>query len=128
MGRREDLQRTIRRAERELAKLDALPDFDGMREGSVLALAVKYPAGQAYTYVGLKAGARWHFTGRNSPNGATGEQVIQWLTSDTRQVIAVTKIGDVQTVEVPTVDLGEILSGNVQEVGRAFRESGGTYR
>jgi hypothetical protein len=76
------LRASIRRAEAELAALEAVPDPAGMVEGTVLRWVRVYPPGQAarrglytpgdpftetaYTFVALKMAGRWYSTAQGS--------------------------------------------------------------
>lgn len=109
MGRKDEIRRRIEILNAELERLESLPDFDRLEDGSVLAVAVRHQGGRASQYVGLKEAGRWSFTGRNTPAGANGDQVAEWLTRAGRQVIVIEVIATLELVRVPAVDLGALL-------------------
>jgi len=119
MGRREDLRRQIERAERELAKLDALPDFEELPEGSVVALVVTLGRSRPYTFVGLKTAGKWYLTGHRSPNGATTAELEDWLTTQGRRLVGAKHLATVEVQTVGFVDLGAALLASIQEVSPA---------
>ena len=94
MGRKDDLRRQIERAERELSRLEAVPDLDAMADGTILAVVIKFPLGRSYTYVGLKTAQHWYLTG-NGPDKATGEQVADWLTGEGRRILTIAEVAQI---------------------------------
>lgn len=116
MGRKDDLRRQIERAEKELSRLEAVPDLDAMRDGTVLVVVITWLGSKPYTYVGLKTARHWYFTG-SGPDQATGEQVADWLTSKGRRVLNISVLAEIQVVQEPAVDLGAALLNSIRDLG-----------
>lgn len=113
--RKAELRAEIARRERELAKLDALPDFGELVDGTVVALMVTLGRSRPYTFIGFKTRDRWYLTGQRSPNGATSDELAEWLVSSGRRLEAATVLAEIETVAVGVaVDLGALL-GSIQE-------------
>lgn len=107
--RKAELRAEIARRERELAKLDALPDFGELVDGTVVALMVTLGRSRPYTFIGFKTRDRWYLTGQRSPNGATSDELAEWLVSSGRRLEAATVLAEIETVSVSAVDLGALL-------------------
>lgn len=108
--RKAELRAEIARRERELAKLDALPDFGELVDGTVVALMVTLGRSRPYAFIGFKTRGRWYLTGQQSPNGATSDELAEWLVSSGRRLEAATVLAEIETVAVGVaVDLGALL-------------------
>ncbi len=105
----EAAERTAERAGRELARLEALPDFSQAAEGDVLAILVEWPGGRrSYTYVVIKAGGRWFVTGQAGGKG--DEELTEFLVANRRNVVDIKYLATVLTGPVETMDLGAFMS------------------
>lgn len=142
-SKKAELRREIARRERELEKLETLPDFSAMADGTVAALAVRLGSSNPYTYVGLKTGNRWFLTGKTGPNGVTSDKLAEWLSTGGRELMAFLELAEIETaveavpVAVEVVDLGELLGSVLsqaerndltslnQQIGRAIRQGNG---
>lgn len=111
--RKAELRAEIARRERELAKLDALPDFEELANGSIVALSLTLGRSRPYTFIGYKARDLWYLTGRNSPNGVSSDALAEWLVSQGRRLEAAAVLAEIEAVTVD-VDLGALLD-SVQE-------------
>jgi hypothetical protein len=111
--RKAELRAEIARRERELAKLDALPDFEELADGTVAALYVTLGRSRPYVFIAYKVRDRWYLTGRNSPNGASSDELAEWLVSSGRRLEAAAVLAEIETVTVglSAVDLGALLAG-----------------
>lgn len=99
--RREALRAEIAQKEKELAKLEALPDLTALKEGSIVALFVQHGGNDRdpYTYVTYLTRRRFYLTGRTSPNGVDADQLATWLTTGGRRLVgmmpvAILEIGE----------------------------------
>lgn len=113
MGRKDEIRQQIAKLGRELERLEALPDGDAMANGTVVAVGISYPGGRLYHFVGLKAGGHWYFTGRNAPQQASWDNVMDWLTSGTRRVVAFAELARINvdtSAPSPVLDLGGLLA------------------
>jgi hypothetical protein len=125
VGRKEDLRRQIERAEKELAKLNAMPDLDAMNNGTVVVAALAYARSpQPYVYVGLKEGGRWYFTGRG-PHKATADEVIDFFATGTRKLMHFDVLGKVEVVRADVIELDATLLNAVREYPGGRRVSVG---
>lgn len=99
--KKDELRREIARRERELEKLENLPDFSAYPEGTVAGMAVRLGSSRPYTYVGLKTGGRWYLTGKTGPNGVTSDKLAEWLSTGGRELVAFLELAEIETsVEV----------------------------
>lgn len=137
MGRRDELrreltsahrtiarsQRRIRDAERELEELDALPDFEAMAAGTVLALTVQirrlhsFAPDQPVPVIALKDGrGRWHVTGYSG--AMDSGRLVDWLTEDGRRLIGAMELAVLEQVKVQVVHLDQQLLDLLQDTPR----------
>lgn len=129
-NRKEELRREIARRERELEKLDALPDLTQLADGTVLALFVAHGRSKPYTHVAFLTGGKFYLTGRTSPNGVSVDELANWLTTSGRRLVTAAVVGEISTVTVGVVafDLGEALldavtpNGDVRRRGSEWRD------
>lgn len=130
MGRRDELVREIERAaaeraaaEKELEKLNALPDFAAMADGTVFLTVVRLGGRAPYTYVGFKTKGRFYFTGSTGPNGVGVDEVQRWLTRAGRTLVAFQELAVVQ-VDTYLVgdpfDLAAALANGMRDANRAM--------
>lgn len=111
-GRKAELRREIQRRERELAKLDALPDFEELVDGTVAALMVTLGRSRPYTFVAFKTRSHWYLTGQRSPNGVTSDELAEWLVTGGRRLETIVVLAEIETVTMSVdVDLGSLLAG-----------------
>ena len=112
------LRRRIERKERYLESLDAMPDFDAMEDGTILAMTVTYGASKPYPVVAYNGGGKWYLTGEKSPNGITGDDLAEWLMSGGRHLRSAQPIAEftVQRVVPSAFDLTEAMLGAMREV------------
>jgi hypothetical protein len=111
-SKKEELRREIARRERELEKLESLPDLDDIEDGAVLALFVTHGASEPYTYVAYRTVGKYYLTGKIAPNGVSAEALGEWLTSSGRRLVAAIQIGSVTTEaigEQAAFNLGDAL-------------------
>jgi hypothetical protein len=112
-GEIEDLERAaeleLARKRRELARLEAMPDFGALVDGTVVALTVTYGRSRPYVVVGYKANGKWYLTGERSPNGVDSEELAHWLTTSGRRLGTAAVLAEIETVTVGTIDLSGLL-------------------
>jgi hypothetical protein len=113
-NRKDALRRDIERKQRYLASLEAMPDFSTLVDGTVLALAVTLGRSRPYNYVAYKAADKWYLTGERSPNGASSDDLTEWLVSQGRHLVAATVLAEIEQ-EIQVVDLGALLLASLQE-------------
>jgi hypothetical protein len=69
-------------------KLEELPNGRFLPNNTVLVLQVRFERNpRIYTYIALKVGGRWFFTGRG-PHEAGWGAVERWLAADDKTVVA----------------------------------------
>jgi hypothetical protein len=126
------LRNRIERKERYLETLEAMPEFDALGDGTILALTVTYGRSAPYPVVAYNGGGKWHLTGEKSPNGVTGDELAEWLMSSGRHLRTAQVIAEftVQKVEPPVFDLGEAMLTAMREFpavqfGNTYDESSG---
>jgi hypothetical protein len=107
--RKTELRTEIARRERELAKLDALPDFEELVDGTVVALMVTLGRSRPYTFIGYKTRGLWYLTGSRSPNGVSSDALAEWLVSSGRRLETMAVLAEIETTTISAVDLGAIL-------------------
>ena len=115
-SRKAELRAEITRRERELAKLDALPDFEALVDGTVAALFVTLGRSRPYTFVAYKARDRWYLTGQRSPNAASSDELAEWLVTGGRRLETMAVLAEIETMSVSAVDLGALLGMAAQRV------------
>jgi hypothetical protein len=113
--KREQLRREIARRERELEKLESLPDLSAMADGSIVALFVRHAGSKPYTYVAYLTRGRFYLTGKTSPDGVTAEELADWLTTSGRSLVGTMPVAILETGVVPAFDLGEALVNSLTE-------------
>jgi len=99
----------LARKRRELDRLENLPDFGALVDGTVVALTVTYGRSRPYVVVGYKTDGRWYLTGERSPNGVDSEELANWLTTSGRRLGTAAVLAEIETVTVGTIDLGAAL-------------------
>ena len=110
--RKAELRREIQRREHELAKLDALPNFEELVDGTVAALMVTLGRSRPYTFIAFKTRGRWYLTGQGSPNAVSSDELAEWLVTGGRRLETWAVVAEIETVTVGVpVDLGVLLSG-----------------
>lgn len=110
-----ELRHEIARRERELEKLEAMPDFSAMVDGTVAGMAVRLGSSRPYTYVGLKTGNRWYLTGETGPNGVSSDRLAEWLSTQGRKLVAFLPLAEIETqVEVIEVQVTEVEPINLE--------------
>jgi hypothetical protein len=102
-------QREVSRMRRELERLEALPDFGALVDGTVAGLTVTYGRSRPYVVVGYKTGGKWYLTGERSPNGVDSEELANWLTTGGRRLGTAAVLAEIETVTVGTIDLSGLL-------------------
>lgn len=118
--RKDALRKEIERKEAYLAKLEALPDFEAVVDGTVMVLAVTLGSSKPYTYAALKTAGKWYLTGTRSPNGITGDELAEWLVTQGRRFIGATVVAEVKDATTEVVNLGELLGQISEAAGQAF--------
>jgi hypothetical protein len=107
-SRKAALRREIAAKEKELAKLDELPDLTSLADGSIVALFVTHHGrSKLYTYVAYLTGGAFYLTGATSPNGVSVTGLADWLTTGARRLVGVAPVAVLETGVVPAFDLGE---------------------
>lgn len=128
-SKKEELRREIARRERELEKLDALPDLTQLTDGTVLALFVAHGRSQPYTYVAYLTGGKFYLTGATSPNKVSADELAVWLTTSGRKLIGLAVIGEVAVVGALAFDISEALLDSLAETAeKAFGRAGSERR
>jgi hypothetical protein len=109
----EELERAaemeLERKRRELARLEAMPDFGALVDGTVAALTVTYGRSRPYVVVGYKANGKWYLTGERSPNGVDSEELATWLTTSGRRLGTAAVLAEIQVESAYAIDLGAAL-------------------
>jgi hypothetical protein len=109
------LRAEIARRERELAKLDALPDFETLVDGTVAALFVTLGRSRPYVFIAYKTRDLWYLTGKRSPDGVSSDALAEWLTTQGRRLESVAVLAEVGVENLDVaVDLAVLLDG-IQE-------------
>ena len=110
----EELERAaeleLARKRRELERLEALPDFGALVDGTVLAMTVTYGRSRPYVVIGYKVEGKWYLTGERSPNGVDSDNLANWLASSGRRLGTAAVLAEIETVTVGTIDLGDLMS------------------
>jgi hypothetical protein len=107
--------RRVAGAEKALAKLDAMPDFDDMAEATIVGLVVTYGRSKPYVVIGYKAQDRWYLTGDSSPNKVTSEGLLDWLVTGGRRLIEAVPIAQFSVERVAPFDLGAAMLDAMRE-------------
>lgn len=94
----------IARAERYIESIEAMPDLDELVEGSVVAMTVTYGRSRPYPHVAYKGGGKWYLTGKNAPNGVTGDELSEWLMSGGRHLRMATILAEFTVEPVSQAD------------------------
>jgi hypothetical protein len=77
-----------RKIDRKMVKLESLPDGRLLPNNTVLVLRVRFERNpKIYTYLALKVGGRWFFTGRG-PHDAGWGAVERWMIADDKTVVS----------------------------------------
>lgn len=108
--KKQNLRDEISRRERELARLEALPDLEDVADGTVMALAITYgwrAPSRPYVVIGYKVQGLWNLTGEKSPNGVTSDALAEWLSTAGRTLVSARELA---LIEVEKVDLGVELA------------------
>lgn len=100
---------------RELERLENLPDFGALVDGTVVAFTITYGRSRPYVVVGYKVGEKWYLTGERSPNGIDSEELANWLTTGGRRLGTAAVLAEIVTASVSTIDLGALLSDLIGE-------------
>lgn len=100
---------------RELERLENLPDFGVLVDGTVVAFTITYGRSRPYVVVGYKVGEKWYLTGERSPNGIDSEELANWLTTGGRRLGTAAVLAEIVTASVSTIDLGALLSDLIGE-------------
>lgn len=127
-NRKAELRSEIARRERELAKLDALPDFEELVDGTVVALSITLGRSRPYVFIGYKTRGLWYLTGSRSPNGVSSDALAEWLVSSGRRLETVSVLAEIQTVSVSAVDLGALMAAMSDKSGYEASVDGYTGR
>ena len=113
-------------AEKALAKLDQLPDFEELADGSVVGLVVTYGPSRGYPVIAYKAGGTWHLTGKNSPNKIDSDGLADWLVTGGRRLRMAAVLAEFGVETVPAFDLGAALAATLGAT--PGERSAGIYR
>ena len=105
----------LERKRRELNRLESLPDFSALVDGTVVALTVTYGRSRPYVVVGYKTNGKWYLTGERSPNGVDSEELAYWLTTSGRRLGTAAVLAEIETVTMGTIDLGGLLGALLGE-------------
>jgi hypothetical protein len=127
--RKAELAQIRDRAAKELAKLDALPDFEELADGSIVAMTITYGPSRPYGVVAYKTGGHWFLTGKNSPNKISSDELAGWLATGGRRLQAATVVAEFTVERVPVFDLGDAMLAAMREftfgVDNTYDESSG---
>lgn len=105
----------VARMRRELERLENLPDFGALVNGTVVAFTVTYGRSRPYVVVGYKVRDLWYLTGEKSPNGVDSEGLANWLTTSGRRLGTAAVLAEIETVTMGTIDLGGLLGALLGE-------------
>ena len=111
------LRDRIARKERYLETLDAMPAFDELDEGTIVAMTVTHGRSRPYPTIAYKGGGRWFVTGEKGPNGVTGDELAEWLMSGGRHLRTADPIATFVVEKVQPFDLTEMILGRLQDGG-----------
>lgn len=118
-SRIETAQAEIERLRAEAERIDAMPDFSIAPVGSVVAIATTFRnSPKPFVYIAyLASPGRWYITGEAGYR--TAEELAEFLTSRTRQVVAVHPLAEIRT-DMPTeaIDLGTVLGAFLANAGQ----------
>lgn len=128
-SKKDELRREIARRELELEKLENMPDFSVMPDGTVAGMAVRLGASRPYTYVGLKTSGCWFLTGKSGPNGVSSDGLAMWLSTGGRNLVAFLPLAEIEVevievTDVAVVDLGEVLANVMRQAERGTQRRG----
>jgi len=114
-ARKDKIRRDIARQERYLESLEAMPEFEELKDGSVVAMTVSYGASSPYPVIAYKGGDAWYLTGAKSPNGITSADLAEWLVSQGRHLRSAVVIAEFTVERVPAFDIGEAMAAAMRE-------------
>jgi hypothetical protein len=113
--RKAELARVRDQAAKELAKLEALPDFEELAEGSIVALTVTYGPSRPYPMVAFKSGGNWFLTGKNSPNKISSDELAGWFATGGRRLKSAAVVAEFTVETAPVFDIGEAMLAAMSE-------------
>lgn len=113
--RKAALRKEIERKERYLESLEAMPDWDSLADGSIVALTVTYGGSRPYPVVAYKGGEGWFLTGAKSPNGITGDDLSEWLMSQGRHLRSATVVAEFTLEPVAPFDIAAAMMDAMRE-------------
>ena len=102
-------EREVARMRRELDRLESLPDFGTLVDGTVVAFTVTYGRSRPYVVVGYKGDGKWYLTGERSPNGIDSEELATWLTTSGRRLGTAAVLAEIEVQSLYAIDLGAAL-------------------
>lgn len=122
-ARKEQVRKDIARKEQYLETLEAMPDFDAMPDGSVVAMAVTYGRSKPCAVIAYRsAGGKWFLSRPDSPKGVGSDSLCEWLMSESRQLRSATVIGEFLLEPQNPFDLGAAISDSLR--GQQDRTAG----
>jgi hypothetical protein len=114
--RKEQIRKEIARKERYLETLEAMPDFEALNDGSIVAMAVTYASSKPYAVIAYKHGEKWSVTGSRSPDAVSSDHLSEWLMSQGRHLRSATVVAEFTLKPVnPQFDLGTAMLEAMRE-------------
>ena len=99
----------LNRKRAELARLEAMPDFGELVDGSVVGLTVTYGRSRPYTVIAYKTRSEWFLTGAKSPNGIDSDELASWLSTQGRRLGSAVVLAEFGVMPLSTIDLGALF-------------------
>jgi hypothetical protein len=122
--RKEQLRKEIERKARYLETLEAMPDFEALVDGSIVAMAVTYGGSKPYPVIAYKHGDKWSVTGSRSPNAVSSDDLSEWLMSQGRHLRSAAVVAEFALEKVAPFDLGGAILGAMREQSERIRSVG----
>jgi hypothetical protein len=119
--RKETLRKEIERKARYLEMLEAMPDFEALADGSIVAMTVTYGASNPYPVVAYKRDDKWSVTGSRSPDSVSSDDLSEWLMSQGRHLRSATVIAEFTLEKVAPFDLGDAILTAMREQSERIR-------
>jgi hypothetical protein len=124
--RKTELRREIERKARYLESLESMPDFGMLADGTVLGLVVTFGPSRGYPMIAYKVDGFWFVTGKRGPDGASSDDLAEWLMSGGRHLRSAQVIAEFKVETVEVFDLGAALGGLLDSLSESASSLGRT--
>lgn len=114
--RKNQIRREIERKQKYLDSLDAMPDFNEMAEGSIVALTVTFGTSRPYPMIAYKVDGFWFVTGKSGPAGISSDGLADWLVTQGRKLHAATVVAEFTVEKVPAFDIGQAMADAMTQI------------